>query len=127
WAKRVLPGPIENLLGISSPSRVMMGYGEDIAEGLAIGLRRAQDLVRAASSQLADLTLTAMPAQALVAQAATPAIQPAAVAPITMNAPFAVFEHVEVRSDEDLRALQKTLRGLYEESVRTLRARGRRV
>ncbi|PZN07689.1 MAG: phage tail tape measure protein [Bacillota bacterium] len=128
WAKRVLPGPIENLLGISSPSRVMMGYGEDIAEGLAIGLRRAQDLVREASAQLAGLTLTAMPAPALVAQAATPATAAAAPAQtVYMNAPFAVFEHVEVRSDDDLRVLQKTLRGLYEESVRTLRARGRRV
>lgn len=127
WAKRVLPGPIENLLGISSPSRLMMRYGEDIAEGLAIGIRRAQDLVRSASAQLANVTVAAMPAPALVAQAATPAVQAAPAVTVYQNAPFAVFEHVEVRNDDDLRAIQRTMRGLFEESQRTLRAKGRRV
>jgi len=124
WAARVLPGPIADLLGISSPSRLMMRYGEDIAEGLAIGIRRAQDLVRSASAQLANVTVAAMPAPALTAQAVAPA---AAAAPVNLNAPWVVIEHVEVRNDDDLRAIQQTLRNLYEQSVRTLRSKGRRV
>jgi len=74
FAKNIIPGPIARVLGISSPSKLMMGFGEEIARGLALGMERnAQQVAQAARS------LTTQ-----IAQPAMPAIWPAAVpAPAT--------------------------------------------
>ncbi|MDQ4502186.1 hypothetical protein [Sinomonas sp. ASV322] len=46
--------PFKAALGIHSPSRVFIGYGEDIAEGPAIGVRRKEQGVRDATRRLAE-------------------------------------------------------------------------
>lgn len=53
WAKSVLPGPIAELLGIKSPSKLMMAYGRDIARGLALGMENNMRLVSQAAVGLA--------------------------------------------------------------------------
>lgn len=43
-------------LGISSPSRVFAGYGMNVAEGAAVGIRNGRERARAASASLAAST-----------------------------------------------------------------------
>lgn len=44
WKKvEDLPGVIKDFFGISSPSKLMMGFGKHIGEGLRIGLRESMD------------------------------------------------------------------------------------
>lgn len=56
-------GPFEAALGIHSPSRVFAGYGENIGEGLALGVESMGSRVRSSTSGLADSALSG--AQAL--------------------------------------------------------------
>lgn len=62
-----LPGwirePFKAALGIRSPSRVFAGYGENIGEGLALGVESMGSRVRSSTSGLADSALSG--AQAL--------------------------------------------------------------
>ncbi|MGW3648318.1 phage tail protein [Streptomyces sp. NPDC000878] len=51
-----IPGPIRSILGISSPSKVMMGFGGDVGEGLAIGMEGAGNRVAGAAGRLATAT-----------------------------------------------------------------------
>lgn len=55
WIRSVIPDPIERALGIDSPSRVMAGYGRDIAQGLAVGIGKSAPLVARASRDLAGV------------------------------------------------------------------------
>lgn len=48
-----IPGPIKSLLGIASPSKVMIQFGKWITEGLAIGITGSAKQVGAASKGLA--------------------------------------------------------------------------
>lgn len=50
---RVVPGPVKKILGIASPSKLFAGYGEDVAEGLALGMERSSGLVASAAGTLA--------------------------------------------------------------------------
>ncbi len=127
WARAVLPGPIANILGISSPSRLMMEYGENIAEGLAVGIERARGLVRKASEQLAGLTVSVMPSPALAAGVASGATVPAGEQRIYQNAPFMVIENFSVRDDRDRRWFEEMMKEMQRDYVRSLRAKGRRV
>jgi len=126
WAKAVLPGPIASLLGISSPSRLMMEYGVNIAEGLARGLEQARRMVKDASEQLASLTVATMPAPALAEQAAR-AVTSLSRQTVNQNAPFLIIQNLTVRSDQDLRDIERIMREMQREYVRTLRAKGMRV
>ncbi|QUQ62689.1 phage tail protein [Kutzneria sp. CA-103260] len=47
-----IPGPIKSILGISSPSKLMAGYGQNIGEGLAQGIEGSTGLVNAAMNKL---------------------------------------------------------------------------
>lgn len=47
-------GWFKDTLGIRSPSRVFMGFGENISDGLAIGVKRSADVAVDAVSSLAD-------------------------------------------------------------------------
>lgn len=47
-------GPVESALGIHSPSRVFMGIGRNVGEGLILGLQSKQDGVMSAAQTLAD-------------------------------------------------------------------------
>lgn len=51
-----IKGWFTETLGIQSPSRVFMGYGENISEGAAIGIASEADLVRQAALGMAGLT-----------------------------------------------------------------------
>lgn len=52
WVKAILPGPIEKLLGIASPSKYMIGVGEFVAQGLAKGLVNGKDAVKKAALEM---------------------------------------------------------------------------
>ncbi|SFD14486.1 phage tail tape measure protein [Streptomyces aidingensis] len=78
WAKSVLPGPIEDLLGISSPSKYMRDQiGRQVAAGLALGIRDGLGGIRDAAGMAADAAVPGLPAHA----AMTPAGAGAAAAP----------------------------------------------
>ncbi|WP_105972673.1 phage tail protein [Streptomyces geranii] len=51
-----IPGPIRSILGISSPSKVMMGFGDNVGEGLALGMEGAGNRVAGAAGRLATAT-----------------------------------------------------------------------
>lgn len=48
---------IANVLGIRSPSRVMIGFGENIGEGMAIGIERASSMVQEMSKRMANMAV----------------------------------------------------------------------
>lgn len=61
FISRNIPGPVKSVLGIFSPSRVMAGLGQDIAEGLVVGISsKTADVVRAASG-MADAAIPGLP------------------------------------------------------------------
>lgn len=51
-------GPFKAALGIHSPSRVFAGFGENVGEGLALGVESMGSRVRASTSGLADSALS---------------------------------------------------------------------
>lgn len=51
-----IPGPIRSALGISSPSKLMMGFGRDVGEGLALGIEGTGNRVAGAAGRLATAT-----------------------------------------------------------------------
>jgi hypothetical protein len=53
WAADVLPGPIADLLGISSPSKLFAEMGRDVGRGLAQGIEESRRWVESASADLA--------------------------------------------------------------------------
>jgi len=58
FIKNIIPEPIRNILGISSPSKVMAGLGENIVQGLAQGIVNTDDALvamNALSNNLASV------------------------------------------------------------------------
>lgn len=47
-----VPGFVKDFFGISSPSKLMMGFGEEIPAGLALGIRRGADSVTSAMASM---------------------------------------------------------------------------
>jgi hypothetical protein len=87
-----IPGPIKDALGISSPSRVMAGFGRNIGEGLTIGIEASGDLVADAMKRLVPVpkAATVTPAFANLATAVGAATVGQATrgvtaAPVTVN------------------------------------------
>lgn len=78
-------GPVEDALGISSPSRVFMKIGDQIGQGLIVGLDASRAEVQVAAQELANqVARVAVPqlgGQAEFAQSVTPGAPPAATAP----------------------------------------------
>lgn len=54
-----IKGWFSSTLGIKSPSRVFMGFGDNIAEGAAIGIQRTGPLASRAAAAMANATATA--------------------------------------------------------------------
>ena len=54
-----IKGWFTSTLGIKSPSRVFMGFGDNIAEGAAIGIQRTGPLASRAAAAMANATATA--------------------------------------------------------------------
>lgn len=93
-----IPGPIKSFLGISSPSRLMAGFGQNIGEGLVVGIDKSRDMVGKAMQRLVPTPRAAIirPAIAGLAQQTVASVVPGAGAvnasrsagtaePITVN------------------------------------------
>ncbi|MPY46159.1 hypothetical protein FNH04_41530, partial [Streptomyces phyllanthi] len=84
-----IPGPIRSALGISSPSKLMMGFGRDVGEGLALGIEGTGNRVSGAAGRLATATARSAigPGYSLAGTAARSALRPggATTAPVTVN------------------------------------------
>ena len=52
-----IPGPIKQIMGLASPSKVMRGFGEDIGEGLILGMESMAAGARRAAGGLAGSAL----------------------------------------------------------------------
>lgn len=83
FVKSAIPGPIAKLLGIRSPSRLMMEYGRNIAAGLALGIEGSRRAVAAAAGQLAEAVAAAAPALAGQVVPGGLALAGAGVAPVS--------------------------------------------
>jgi phage-related protein len=55
WIKSVIPGPILRVLGINSPSKLMHGYGQFVAMGLANGIKSQYAAVQDAADGMAGI------------------------------------------------------------------------
>src|SRR5690625_371791 len=55
FVKDKVPGPVKKALGIHSPSRLFMGFGEDTAEGFVIGIESMSSKLQRASENMASL------------------------------------------------------------------------
>ncbi|MGK3939380.1 hypothetical protein ABK046_13175 [Streptomyces caeruleatus] len=87
-----IPGPIRSILGIASPSKVMMGFGGDVGEGLALGMEGAGNRVAGAAGRLATATARSVigPGYSLAGVAAGASTRPGTA---TANAPVTVNVH----------------------------------
>lgn len=90
---------VTSALGIQSPSRVMMGYGEDTAKGFAMGI---ENMLKTVSSQTAAL-----------AGAATDGIgggggSVAAAGAVSYNSPISI-QNMVVRDDQDINRIAREL------------------
>jgi hypothetical protein len=65
-------GAFKGALGINSPSTVMMGFGENMGEGVVGGVESTEGDVHGASSNLAGAAVNGMAAGAAATPAATP-------------------------------------------------------
>lgn len=88
---------IANVLGIRSPSTVMIGFGENIGEGMAIGIERASSMVKEMSQRMANMAIPDV--RGVAGQAITNST--------TNNQVSNVF-HVTVQAD-DLRQVSNVL------------------
>jgi hypothetical protein len=52
--RNIVPGPVLRVLGIHSPSKLFAGYGENLAQGLALGMTSSSGLVSKAAGGLAS-------------------------------------------------------------------------
>ena len=59
WARTVIPGPIADVLGIASPSKVTAAQGRWIARGLIVGMTSETKGDKAAAEKMADIILDA--------------------------------------------------------------------
>lgn len=58
FVKAILPDPIEDILGIHSPSTLMAEYGKNVIQGLAVGIENtddAYDAMRETTNRLASI------------------------------------------------------------------------
>lgn len=114
---------IRSALRIGSPSKVMIDFGVNVVKGLAMGIEKTKDLVEEAAGALADITVQQLaPTPAL----ATPEGATAPANTVHQNAPLLYIGTLSVRNDDDITKIQDMMRQLYEESIKTTRARGRK-
>lgn len=88
WVKDVIPGPIKNVLGISSPSKLAMGFGTDIGDGLAIGLRRSMSDVGRAAGELAAAASMSLTADSTIGSFGMPEQGPSTVVLVDEHGDF---------------------------------------
>lgn len=66
-AQSFILGPLSGFLGIASPSKVTMGFGQELGRGLAIGIDSMRATVGAAAERLAQAAIPSMPVPQLAA------------------------------------------------------------
>ena len=103
---------ITGALGIRSPSRVMMGYGEDTAQGFVLGIEKS---LKAVSSQMGALAGAAIGG---VGSAGMAAAVGSAGQSVAYNSPITV-QNMYVRDERDV---ERVARELY--SLQRRRSRG---
>lgn len=81
----------KGVLGIRSPSKVFMAIGEDVASGLAIGIRQGAKGVRGASGMLADTTIPVA--------AGTPAVAAGGPIVVQLQVGGRTMEEITVQGD----------------------------
>jgi len=101
---------VKNFFGINSPSRLMMGFGENIGEGLAIGIRNS---IASVKQQVAELNAAASGARAATMSAGSSSSAGGAPAP---TRPGTIIQNVTIQAPtpltpaETARQLQRTSR-----------------
>jgi TP901 family phage tail tape measure protein len=112
-------------LGISSPSYIERALDNiiDKSDETLSKLRRDFNTLSGlkVQPQIAALPL-GIKSSPLAVQGASAA---AGHAVVNINSPIAVFENIQVRDDRDIQSLQSMMRQLYEETIKSTRARGR--
>lgn len=116
-----IKGWFTNTLGIKSPSRVFMGFGQNIGEGAELGILASVPGVKDAVAALSALTLTGAAAAGQVAPAKP---QPGAGSASAITVHFAPTINVGAGSGDDVRA--QVQQGLHV-SMRELETLIRRV
>ncbi len=124
WAKAIIPGPIAKVLGIHSPSRLMMEYGGYIVQGLAKGMLRAQDLVKSASQQVAETSMLTAPSPAFAASIGAQSGAQAVTNSRTVNMHAPLIGTVVVRNDRDFQRIETIIQSITRENARQQRAQG---
>jgi len=106
---------VKGFFGISSPSRLMMGFGEDIGEGLAIGIRRSVDEVRRQAAMLSEMAVPSF------GKPATPGMAAAGPASSTINMDgLFAGATIVVRNDDDIRQLAREIWSMAAQAQRGL-------
>lgn len=65
FVSNIIPGPIKDILGISSPSKVTAELGKEVSRGLALGIEAEAKVVGRASAGISSLAVPAVPDIAL--------------------------------------------------------------
>ena len=116
----LIPSSVRNLLGINSPSRVLMEIGEFAGEGLEVGLKNSIDDIYRASELLSKAM---MPEVNFNTQGSIQMMDRAApVTTSTTNNYANMFEgaNFNVRSDQDVRSLAEEFAFLIDRERRRL-------
>jgi hypothetical protein len=93
YVKDVIPGPIRKVLGLSSPSKLMAGFGKNIVEGLAGGITGNAHLATRAMADLGSgLTVPTITLPPVGGRA--PALTGAAAAPVA--GPQTIHYHYKI-------------------------------
>jgi|GEM_PF-1454764 len=113
---------IKNTLKIKSPSRVTMGLGEFVSEGLAVGIENAQGLAVQSAKNLSGAVANAMAtdaAKVAVSTSGAAAQQAATNHNVNMYGLFA-GANIHIREDNDIRKLAQQIGSLTTGNTRGL-------
>ena len=111
---------IKNLLGIKSPSRLFMGFGNYLSQGMAIGIDQKRQQAFASARRLATgVAGAAVLGAPAVAGAAGSGTAGAAAAPVSISAPITIVQ----RPGEDNQDLANRVRLTIEQLAREDQAR----
>ncbi len=120
--KAIIPGPIKQFLGISSPAKIAVPWGRALVQGMAVGVRREDGTVTRAMGQLGPFDPAAFGASSLrgytpAAQATSPgsadvgalAVQVGALATAVASRPPLSVEQTNVGANPDPGAQARAL------------------
>ena len=112
FLKDKLPKWAQNLLGISSPSKVMMGIGEDVVRGLAVGIENAQqEALQAIENVSTDVMRGVQAPRATTAGTAQTINQPIEIMPNLTKLTLDSTERVDELNRKIQRSFEQRQRG----------------